>query len=70
MSLHFHPLTVKEVKRETADCVSLLFDVPESLKAAFQFSQGQSLTLRTNINGEEVRRNYSICSSPLEISSR
>lgn len=66
MSLHFHPLTVKEVKRETADCVSVLFDVPETLKAAFAFSQGQSLTLRTNINGEEVRRNYSICSSPLE----
>lgn len=66
MSLHFHPLTVKEVKRETADCVSVLFDVPESLSSAFQFSQGQSLTLRTNINGEEIRRNYSICSSPLE----
>lgn len=66
MSLHFHPLTVKEVKRETADCISVLFDVPESLKSVFQFNQGQSLTLRTNINGEEVRRNYSICSSPLE----
>lgn len=66
MSLHFHPLTVKEVKRETSDCVSVLFDVPESLSSAFQFSQGQSLTLRTNINGEEIRRNYSICSSPLE----
>ncbi len=66
MSLHFHPLTVKEVKRETPDCVSVLFDVPASLQNEFAFSQGQSLTLRTNINGEEVRRNYSICSSPLE----
>jgi len=66
MSLHFHRLTVKEVKKETPECVSVLFDVPENLQHDFQFSQGQSLTLRTTINGEEIRRNYSICSSPLE----
>ena len=66
MSLHFHRLTVKEVKKETPECVSVLFDVPETLQNDFQFSQGQSLTLRTTINGEEIRRNYSICSSPLE----
>ncbi len=66
MSLHFHRLTVKEVKKETPECVSVLFDVPETLQHDFQFSQGQSLTLRTTINGEEIRRNYSICSSPLE----
>ncbi len=66
MSLHFHRLTVKEVKKETPECVSVLFDVPETLQAGFQFSQGQSLTMRTRINGEEVRRTYSICSSPLE----
>ncbi|TDH23059.1 phenylacetate-CoA oxygenase/reductase subunit PaaK [Segetibacter sp. 3557_3] len=63
---HFHPLTIKEVRRETADCISLLFDVPENLKDEFSYHHGQSLTLRLNINGQEVRRSYSICSSPLD----
>ncbi|MCX6316409.1 MAG: phenylacetate-CoA oxygenase/reductase subunit PaaK [Bacteroidetes bacterium] len=66
MSLHFHPLTVKEVKKETPECVSVLFEVPAELSGLFQFSQGQSLTLRATLNGEEVRRTYSICSSPLD----
>lgn len=66
MSIHFHPLTVKEVKKETPECVSVVFEIPETLKKDFLFKQGQSLTMRTTINGEEVRRTYSICSSPLE----
>lgn len=66
MSIHFHPLSIKEVKKETADCITVLFDVPPDLTTAFQFTQGQSLTMRTTINGEEVRRTYSICSSPLD----
>ncbi|NCU02503.1 MAG: phenylacetate-CoA oxygenase/reductase subunit PaaK [Chitinophagaceae bacterium] len=66
MSIHFHPLTVKEVKKETNDCVSVLFAIPDELKETFQFTPGQSLTMRTTLNGEEVRRTYSICSSPLE----
>lgn len=66
MSIHFHALKVKAVKKETADCVSVVFDVPEHLKEAFRFTQGQSLTMRTMLHGEEVRRTYSICSSPLE----
>ena len=66
MSLHFHTIKIKEVKKETADCVSVLFEIPEGLKNDFQFIQGQSLTMRTPINGEEVRRTYSICSSPLD----
>lgn len=66
MSIHFHPLTVKEIIKETSDCVSVLFDVPDVLKPEFQYTQGQSLTMRAIINGEEVRRSYSICSSPLE----
>lgn len=66
MSIHFHPLSIKEVKKETADCITVLFDVPPDLTTAFQFTQGQSLTMRTIIKGEEVRRTYSICSSPLE----
>ncbi len=66
MSIHFHTLAVKEVRRETSDCVSIAFAVPAELKETFQFKQGQYLTLRTQINGEEVRRSYSICSSPLD----
>jgi ring-1,2-phenylacetyl-CoA epoxidase subunit PaaE len=64
MSLHFHPLTIKEVRQETADCVSLLFSVPEALQATYQFLPGQNLTLKTILNGAEIRRNYSICSAP------
>jgi ring-1,2-phenylacetyl-CoA epoxidase subunit PaaE len=66
MSIHFHKLAIKEINKETADCVSVLFDVPDNLKNVFEFKQGQSLTMRTTINGEEIRRTYSICSTPLE----
>lgn len=66
MSLHFHPLTVKEVRQETTDCVSLLFDVPASLRSAYQFLPGQNLTIKATLNGAEVRRSYSICSAPHE----
>jgi len=66
MSIHFHPLKVKEVKKETDDCVSVTFEIPDSLQNDFIFKQGQSLSMRTNINKEEVRRTYSICSSPLD----
>ena len=64
--IHFHPLKIKEVRRETDECVSLLFDIPSEFKEQFSFRQGQSLTMRTRLNGEEVRRTYSICSSPLD----
>jgi ring-1,2-phenylacetyl-CoA epoxidase subunit PaaE len=66
MSIHFEQLTVREVRRETNDCVSIAFEIPNALKNAFQFLQGQYITLKTRIGGEEVRRSYSICSSPLE----
>ena len=61
---HFHPLTVAEVRRETPDSVSIAFTVPEELSESFRFKQGQYLTLRTTLNGEEVRRSYSVCVSP------
>ncbi|HEU4469497.1 MAG TPA: 1,2-phenylacetyl-CoA epoxidase subunit PaaE [Flavisolibacter sp.] len=64
--IHFHPLRVKKVVKETDDCVSITFDIPTSLESTFRFKQGQSLTVRRQINGEEVRRTYSICSSPLD----
>ena len=66
MAVHFHPLTVKEVQKETADSVIITFDIPESIKDLFQFIQGQNVTLKMNIDGDEIRRSYSICSAPFE----
>lgn len=62
----FHELKVREVRRETKDTVSVAFDVPETLATDFAFIPGQYLTLKTPINGEDVRRSYSICTSPNE----
>lgn len=62
----FHTLTVKDIRRETGDCVSIAFDVPDGLREEYQFLAGQYLTLRTELNGEDLRRSYSICSSPLD----
>ena len=59
----FHPLTVASVARETRDAVALCFDVPPQLADAFRFVQGQHLTLRADINGDDLRRSYSICSA-------
>lgn len=64
--LKFYPLKVKEIKKETPDCVSIVLEVPEALQGDFAYQQGQYLTLKTQINGEEVRRSYSLCSSPLD----
>jgi ring-1,2-phenylacetyl-CoA epoxidase subunit PaaE len=63
MSAYFNKLSVKDVRKETADTVSIAFEVPEALKDAYRFTQGQYLTLRMDIEGEEVRRSYSICSA-------
>ncbi len=64
MSPTFHTLTVKDVRQETADCVSVAFETPELLQAAYHFIPGQYLTLKTMLNGEDVRRSYSICAGP------
>jgi ring-1,2-phenylacetyl-CoA epoxidase subunit PaaE len=66
MALHFHTLTVKDIRKETEDCVSVAFDIPEELQPDFRFVQGQNITIRKTLNGEELRRNYSICTSPKE----
>src|SRR5271170_419037 len=68
MSLNrgFHPLRIAEVRRETADAVSIRFEIPENLREMFQFQAGQHLTLRADIGGEDVRRNYSVCVAPSE----
>jgi ring-1,2-phenylacetyl-CoA epoxidase subunit PaaE len=60
----FHTLTVKEVRKETDDATSVAFVVPEELSEAFKFTQGQYLTLRATVNGEELRRPYSVCVAP------
>ena len=62
----FYPLIISDLRRETDECVSIAFKVPETEIATFEFKQGQYLTLRAHVNGEELRRSYSICSSPLD----
>tara|TARA_B100000683_G_scaffold66349_1_gene65174 strand:- start:281 stop:1348 length:1068 start_codon:yes stop_codon:yes gene_type:complete len=59
----FHSLNVKEIKKETSDTVSISFHVPSELKNVYEFSPGQYLTLKLEVNKEECRRSYSICSS-------
>ncbi|MEE9272701.1 MAG: 2Fe-2S iron-sulfur cluster-binding protein [Robiginitomaculum sp.] len=59
-----HAVTIAEVKRETPDCVSVRFDIPESLKDTFTYTAGQHVIVRKEINGEDVRRTYSFCSAP------
>ncbi len=66
MAVHFHTLQVKEVRRETPDCVSIAFDIPEEILQQFAFEAGQNITIKKVIDGEEVRRSYSICSAPFE----
>jgi ring-1,2-phenylacetyl-CoA epoxidase subunit PaaE len=60
----FHRLAVHDLRRETADAVSLTFEIPDELADDYAFVPGQYLTLRTTMDGEEVRRSYSICSGP------
>lgn len=60
----FHALRVLDVKRETADAVSIAFDVPAGLRDDYRFDAGQYLTVRKELDGEDVRRSYSICSGP------
>ncbi|HVG40965.1 MAG TPA: 1,2-phenylacetyl-CoA epoxidase subunit PaaE, partial [Chitinophagaceae bacterium] len=64
--IHFHTLQVKKITQETEDCVSITFHIPEELRDTFRFIQGQNLTIRKTFRGEEVRRNYSICTSPFD----
>jgi ring-1,2-phenylacetyl-CoA epoxidase subunit PaaE len=66
MSKPFYSLTVREVVQETADAVTLIFNIPPDIQEQFQFTQGQHLTLRFYLNGKEERRSYSMSSSPVE----
>ena len=62
----FYPLIVKEVRRETKDAVSVAFELSKEQQSVFKYTPGQYLTFRATINGEEVRRSYSICAAPHE----
>ncbi len=66
MSKQFHQLKVQEVRQETPEAVSVTFEVPAGLSETFKYKHGQYLTLRFDINGQEIRRAYSMCSSPLD----
>jgi ring-1,2-phenylacetyl-CoA epoxidase subunit PaaE len=62
----FHTLSIREIRKESPDTVSIAFEVPPALQSAFQFTQGQYLTLRSTIDGTDLRRSYSICTAPHE----
>jgi ring-1,2-phenylacetyl-CoA epoxidase subunit PaaE len=62
----FHQIKVAEVYKETKDTVVIEFEIPKHLHNNFKFKQGQHLTLRKFINDEDVRRSYSLCSSPID----
>jgi ring-1,2-phenylacetyl-CoA epoxidase subunit PaaE len=66
MASHFRTLTIEDVRRETQECVSVAFAIPPAFREEFSYRQGQNITLRVKMDGQEVRRSYSICSSPLE----
>ncbi|MDI1355506.1 MAG: FAD-binding oxidoreductase [bacterium] len=60
----FHTLKIKDIRRETNEAVSIAFEVPPQQQPEYQFKQGQYVTLKLNLGGEELRRSYSLCSSP------
>lgn len=66
MATKFYPIKLQSVEKTTEDCVILTLEVTPELKDTFAFKQGQHLTLKADINGEDVRRSYSLCSAPLD----
>jgi ring-1,2-phenylacetyl-CoA epoxidase subunit PaaE len=60
----FYKLHIKDITRETPSCISVAFTIPSELKSVYQFISGQYVTLKLTLDGEEIRRAYSICSSP------
>ena len=64
MNPEFYTITIEEVIKETSDCVSISFLIPDSYKNQFEYLSGQYLTFKKSIDGEEVRRSYSLCSEP------
>ncbi|NTV85919.1 MAG: phenylacetic acid degradation protein, partial [Burkholderiaceae bacterium] len=66
----FHDLTVARINPEAAGAVAITLAIPETLRDSFEFQPGQFLTLRATINGAEVRRSYSICSTRSDLGRR
>lgn len=62
----FHKIKVLDIYKETDDCSVITFDIPSNLSEEFNFRQGQHLTLKADIDGEDTRRSYSLCSSPID----
>lgn len=62
----FHSIKIKDIYKETKDTSVVTFEIPDELKDTFKYSQGQHLTLRAFIDNEDLRRSYSLCSSPLD----
>ncbi len=60
----FHKLSIKNIKKEANNAISIAFNVPENLKDTYAFIAGQYVTIKANLNGKEVRRDYSLCESP------
>lgn len=60
----FYSLNILEIKRETGNAVSILFEIPDELADIFKFTAGQYINIKKEISGKEVRRSYSICSAP------
>ncbi len=61
----FHQLKIKEINKNTNNAVIIDFNIPQDLKLFFRFKAGQYITLKTEINSKEIRRDYSICASPV-----
>jgi ring-1,2-phenylacetyl-CoA epoxidase subunit PaaE len=66
MSTEFYPLTISSLERLTKDAIAISFTIPDELKTVFHYQQGQHLTLKADIDGQDIRRSYSICSSVTE----
>lgn len=66
MTPTFHTLKIADIRRETEDTVSIAFEIPAGLNDSYKYKPGQYLTLRTLVNGEDLRRSYSLCSAPFE----
>lgn len=66
MTPKFHSLVIRDIIKETEDTVSISFQIPDDLKGDYAYLSGQYLTLKTDIDGEEIRRSYSLCSAPHE----
>jgi len=66
MSTQFHAVQVKDIQKTTSDCSVITLHIPEELEEIFSYKQGQYITFKAKINSEEIRRSYSLCSSPTE----